>query len=340
MLVINDTTTSTHSESRVAYWLRGWTGAYFMSGVAIANYRIPNLHTSRSQQADFIILTPQTVTVVEVKGTHPTLTSGVLTAEDNGPWHHSESDVEPVHTLERDTNPINQVLRAAFLFKALAGKHNPGAFVGAVVAIVPPYRSTLTLRVDAMPTGCDVVLGNKGLRAHFHKTGHEPPVWTAEQAYSLLNAMNLGHLLTIADLTSEGFPTLDAVTSTWTPPPQATASTPRPGRARRSVPLRTRHDRPVTEFSPTSATRRISVSPNKSHAAVASTPRHVRSTPSRGHRLQQAAAILVIAAVAAATWWLVDHFNPAPVPTPIPDKPTHSTIHNPVAIPGSDTATR
>lgn len=326
MLVINNRSTIEPSEARVARWLHNWTGDYAVPGVTIASYHIPNLRTLRSQQIDFVILTPQTITAVEIKGTHPDLTDGEIIAEANGPWRHSESDLDPVHTREQDTHPIDQALSAAYTLKALTVKHNPGsAFVTAVVVIVAPRRLRLTLRAGAMPTGCDVVLGNAGLRAWFHRNTHGAPVWAAEQAYSLLNAMNLGDQLTITDLVAEGFPTLEDLRRAQSKPTPA-AATQRPARSRRAASHPVRHH------------RRHHAAPHRSAGTPKQPHLNYRPTPPRRHRTQQLAAVTFIAAVLATTWWLYVHFNPAPASTPIPGTHTTSTIDQPAGRPAPDAA--
>ncbi|MEV0299130.1 nuclease-related domain-containing protein [Nocardia sp. NPDC050710] len=333
MLVINNSPTKVYSEARVARWLRGWTGKHALAGVAIANYHIPDLRTSSTQQADFIILTPQTAVIVEVKGTDSEVTHGVLTAEANGPWHSTASDRDPVLTRDCDTHPVDQALSAAYLFKDLTDKHNPGnAFVSAVVVIVPPHNSTVRLKVGPMPTGCHVVLGNSGLRAWFHKTGRHTRIWSAEQVYSLLNAMNLGGELTIPDLVAEGFPTLDALHRIRYHPHRPS----RPHAKQRAHP--SNRPRLTTMIRPTSHPETVDQRPtaratHHAHLRAAgargpSTPRYLRhnATGRRQHRFQQLAAIAVIVAFVAVFCWLVIHFNPTPSSGPVKDQPVPSLV--------------
>ncbi|MBF6341296.1 NERD domain-containing protein [Nocardia abscessus] len=327
MLVINTRSTIEPSEARVAHWMSRWNGRYAIRGVAIASYHLPGRDTA-GQQADFVLLTPQVSAVIEVKGTHRDLTHGVITAEPNGRWHHSSDDRDPVHTRANDLNPIDQALSATYLFKALVEKHNPGqSFVSAVVVVVPPRRSQLRLQVRSLPTGCEVVLGNSGLRRWLHRTARRDPIWTAEQVYSLLNAMNLGPELTIPDLLAEGFPSLEA------PPITSTA--------RRAKTTTT-----VGATAPT-ASRPVSEHPPASDTRVASSPRvgsqssRWRLTPRRRtdhrdpgqpehsgavgrprHRRQQIAALVVVVAVWAAMWLLVAHYNPTPPSAPATSTPT------------------
>ncbi|MGY1946349.1 nuclease-related domain-containing protein [Nocardia asiatica] len=322
MLVINTRPTIEPSEARVAHWMSHWNGRYALRGVAISSYHLPG-RDNAGQQADFVLLTPQVSAVLEVKGTHHDLTHGVITAEPNGRWHHSTDDRDPVHTRANDLNPIDQALSATYLLKALVEKHNPGrSFVSAVVVIVPPRRSKLRLQVGSLPTGCEVVLGNPGLRRWLHRTARRDPIWTAEQAYSLLNAMNLGPELTIGDLIAEGFPPLEATPITSTARRAKTATT-----AAASTPTASQ---PTSDQPPASPTR-VASSPGASSRVAPRQPTAHRGPQQPGHagaeprprrRRQQIAALIVVVAVWAILWLLVAHYHHTPPSAPTTSTPT------------------
>ncbi|MGW5220965.1 NERD domain-containing protein [Nocardia sp. NPDC004085] len=327
MLVINTRPTIEPSEARVAHWMSHWNGRYALRGVAISSYHLPG-RDNASQQADFVLLTPQVSAVLEVKGTHHDLTHGVITAEPNGRWRHSSDDRDPVHTRANDLNPIDQALSATYLFKALVEKHNPGqSFVSAVVVVVPPRRSKLRLQVGSLPTGCEVVLGNSGLRRWLHRTARRDPIWTAEQVYSLLNAMNLGPELTIGDLIAEGFPPLEAtpVTSTArraTTTTTAAATTPTAAQLTTDRPPAS-HTRAAS--SPGANSRGSGSRVARSRRAAPhgpQQPRHAGAVPRPRHRRQQIAALIVVAAVWAVIWLLAAHYHHTPPSAPTTSTPT------------------
>ncbi|MGY2119553.1 nuclease-related domain-containing protein [Nocardia gipuzkoensis] len=324
MLVLNTRPTIQPSEARVAEWMRNWTGRYAISGVAISSYHLPGIGTSPSQEADFVILTPQASAILEVKGTHASVTDGVITAEANGPWRYSEDDHDPVRTRRNDINPVDQVLNAAYLFKTLVGKHNPDhQFVSAVVVVVPPHGSTTRLRTRSMPTGCKVVLGNSGLRSWLHRSRRRDTIWTAQQAYSLLNAMNLGDQLTIPDLVAEGFPLIGATPHTHQTPRASS-------RAVTSSPPRPTVTEPASPFGPRTASAAAARDDSSSYdnTPAAAPPR--RTVGRRRHGRQQLAALVSIAVIWAVIWLLVHHYYEARPSTPAD---THqqitSTEHHP-----------
>ncbi|MEU5764027.1 nuclease-related domain-containing protein [Nocardia sp. NPDC047648] len=327
MLVINTRPTIEPSEARVAHWMSHWNGRYALRGVAISSYHLPG-RDNAGQQADFVLLTPQVSAVLEVKGTHHDLTHGVITAEPNGRWHHSSDDRDPVHTRANDLNPIDQALSATYLLKALVEKHNPGrSFVSAVVVVVPPRRSTLRLQVGSLPTGCEVVLGNRGLRRWLHRTARRDSIWTAEQAYSLLNAMNLGRELTIGDLIAEGFPPLEATPVTSTARRAKTTTTTDTTTPPASQPP---SDQPAAP--PTRAASRPDTSSRLSRSHVDPSPRaahrgpqqpgHTGALPRPRHRRQQIAALIVLAAVWTVLWLLAAHYHHMPPSAPTTSTPT------------------
>lgn len=330
MLVIQATPAASYSETRVRRWLSNSTADEYVAGVAIAGCHVADPSIRRSQQVDVLVLMPRAIIAVEVKGLHPDIRTGVIIAESNGPWGHDQSDLDPVHTLASAANPVNQALSAALRTKNLAGEHNPGRpFVEAVVALVPPQMSTVTLQAGVMPDGFEVVLGESALRAALSAHAGKGVPWTAEQAFSLISSLNLGRSVTISELIAEGFP---SDPSQPIPPRPQTVPSPPPRRSTFGV-HRSRPASGVVEIR-TGPHRDFS---NRSRRTPVSTPSRLRHRKRpRRHHLQQVLAVAAILAVVAVLWWLVVHFSPTSVPTPTPNSPTPTSVHNPVPGHGTD----
>ncbi|WP_109530061.1 MULTISPECIES: nuclease-related domain-containing protein [Nocardia] len=332
MLVIEATPAGSYSETRVRGWLSSSTADEYVAGVAIAGCHIADPSTGRSQQVDVLVLMPRAIIAVEVKGLHPDIRTGTIIAESNGPWSHDQSDLDPVHTLASAANPVNQTLSAALKTKHAALEHNPGRpFVEAVVALVAPQWSAVTLRAGVMPDGFEVVLGESALRAALSAHASKGVPWTAEQAFSLINSLNLGRSVTISQLIAEGFP---SGPSQPTPPRPRTVPWPPPRRstfgAHRSRPaagVREVRSGPHRDFS------------HRSRRTPRWTPSRLRYRKRpRRHHLQQVLAVVTIVAVVSVVWWLVVHFSATSAPTPTPNAPTPTSVLNPV--PGTDHAAR
>ncbi|NUS94930.1 MAG: NERD domain-containing protein, partial [Nocardia sp.] len=203
MLVIADKLRS-GAEKRVVGWLRKWEGDYRVPGVAITNCFISG------QEVDLVIITPYTTVVGEVKGVDPEATGSVLQCTTNSRWRVPGIEGDPITVRENDTTPYDQVRDGVFKLKAAAGQVGGTAFVTGLVVVVPPRGSTMRLeKKSAPPPGCDVLLCNtqNPLRAWFHRAHHRSAVvWTAEQAYAVIEALEYGDRTTIAELAEEGFP--------------------------------------------------------------------------------------------------------------------------------------
>lgn len=203
MLVIADKLRS-GAEKRVAGWLRRWEGDYRVPGVAIMNCYLAG------QEVDLVVVTPYSTVVGEIKGVDPRVTGGVLQCTTNSPWRVPEFDGDPVGVRDDDTTPYDQVRDGVFKLKAAAEQLDGGGFVKGLVVVVPPRGTTLRLeKKSTPPQGCDVLLcGTQNpLRAWFHRAHHRSAVvWTAEQAYALVDALEYGGRTTVAALADEGFP--------------------------------------------------------------------------------------------------------------------------------------
>ncbi|MGK8522352.1 NERD domain-containing protein [Nocardia asteroides] len=209
MLVINERTTAPQSEQRVLNWMRTWTGQYVIVGLAVSGCYLPDRERkAETQEADLVVITPRAAVVVEVKGTVPEATSGVLSVQANGRWRLSGYGGDPIHVRDHDSSPFDQVTNNVFNLKALVRKHNAEAFVNGLIVVVPPKDSSLTLHIESRRRGCSVVLGagQADLRAWFHRTASRKLIWTAERTHALLTDLNLGDQVTIDDLVADGFP--------------------------------------------------------------------------------------------------------------------------------------
>ncbi|MET7770259.1 NERD domain-containing protein [Nocardia sp. NPDC005366] len=209
MLVINERAALPRSEQRVLDWMRTWTGQYIIVGLAISGCYVPERHREGdTQEADLVVITPRAVVVIEVKGTVPDATSGVLSVQANGRWRLSGFDGDPIHVRDSDTSPFDQVTNNVFNLKELVRKHHADAYVDGLIVVVPSWESTITLEVESRQHGCGVVLGSTPgeLRAWLHRTSNRKLLWTAEAVHALLVDLNLGDQLTVEDLLAEGFP--------------------------------------------------------------------------------------------------------------------------------------
>ncbi|NKY30296.1 nuclease-related domain-containing protein [Nocardia gamkensis] len=209
MLVINERTTAPRSEQRVLDWMRSWTGQYVIVGLAISGCYLPDRERrDETQEADLVVITPRAAVVVEVKGTVPEATSGVLSVQANGRWRLSGYAGDPVHVRDHDSSPFDQVTNNVSNLEALVRKHNAEAFVDGLIVVVPPQDSNLTLNIESRRRGCAVVFGagQADLRAWFHRTASRKLIWTAERTHALLTDLNLGDQITVDDLAADGFP--------------------------------------------------------------------------------------------------------------------------------------
>lgn len=214
MLVIADKLRS-GAEKRVVGWLRKWEGDYRVPGVAITNCFISG------QEVDLVIITPYTTVVGEIKGIDPEVTGSVLQCTTNSRWRVPGSAGDPISVRDNDTTPYDQVRDGVFKLKAAAEQVGGSAFVTGLVVVLPPRGSTMRLeKKSAPPPGCDVLLCNtqNPLRAWFHRAHHRSAVvWTAEQAYAVIEELEYGDRTTIAELAEAGFPvdsTLPAIEPT------------------------------------------------------------------------------------------------------------------------------
>ncbi|WP_327152352.1 nuclease-related domain-containing protein [Nocardia sp. NBC_01329] len=342
MLVIADKLRS-GAEKRVVGWLRKWEGDYRVPGVAITNCFISG------QEVDLVIITPYTTVVGEVKGVDPEVTGSVLQCTTNSRWKVPGIEGDPVSVRENDTTPYDQVRDGVFKLKATAGQVGGSAFVTGLVVVVPPRGSTMRLeKKSAPPPGCDVLLCNtqNPLRAWFHRAHHRSAVvWTAEQAYAVVEALEYGERITIAELAEEGFPldsTLPAVeplpvpaalpapvpapkpTGAAVPPVTARAPSPPAPRAEPSGPTaRVTHEPPPQAPAPQP---RPATPPGPPVAEPAAQTGPARSSDRRRTHLQTAAAFAAIAVVGSGLWLLARGGGGEPEPRETVDQQQISSV--------------
>ncbi|MFI5720566.1 NERD domain-containing protein [Nocardia sp. NPDC051750] len=213
MLVIADRLRSS-AEKRVVAWLRKWQDDYRVPGVAIANCFVGG------QEVDLVIITPHTTVVCEVKGVNPEVTGGVLQCTTNSRWKVPGYDGDPMSVRQSDTTPYDQVREAVFKLKSVAAQVGGPTFVSGLVVVIPPRETLMRLDKKSAPQGCDVLMCNtqNPLRAWFHRAHHRAAVvWTAEQAYAVVEALEHGGSTTVAELAEAGFP-LESPTRPTTSP--------------------------------------------------------------------------------------------------------------------------
>ncbi|MEV3960289.1 nuclease-related domain-containing protein [Nocardia sp. NPDC050193] len=348
MLVIADKLRS-GAEKRVVGWLRKWEGDYRVPGVAITNCFISG------QEVDLVIITPYTTVVGEIKGIDPEVTGSVLQCTTNSRWRVPGSTGDPVSVRDNDTTPYDQVRDGVFKLKAAAGQVGGSAFVTGLVVVLPPRGSTMRLeKKSAPPPGCDVLLCNtqNPLRAWFHRAHHRSAVvWTAEQAYAVIDALEYGDRTTIAELADAGFPldsSLPAVEPiplpssapdpvpapprAVAPPPSAPAREPVPpppadteGRSAADVP-----DHPVRP--PEQPAAPPPPEPRPAPRPAIESPPDPDSAERRRAHWQTAAAFAVIAVLGGGLW-LVARGGDAPAPRDIGNQQQTSSVAEVPAAP-------
>ncbi|MGW6331317.1 NERD domain-containing protein [Nocardia rhamnosiphila] len=331
MLVITDKLRS-GAERRVVGWLRKWEGDYRVPGVAITNCFISG------QEVDLVIITPYTTVVGEIKGVDPEVTGSVLQCTTNSRWRVPGSAGDPVSVRDNDTTPYDQVRDGVFKLKAAAGQVGGSAFVTGLVVVLPPRGSTMRLeKKSAPPPGCDVLLCNtqNPLRAWFHRAHHRSAVvWTAEQAYAVIEALEYGDRTTIAELAEEGFPLDSALPAVEPLPPSAPDPVPAPPRAVApplSAPARDAVPPPAIEVpGPSAGAPADPARPPEPLAAPPPPPLEPRpqpdprpapeplpepdSTDRRRAHWQTAAAFAVIAVLGGGLWLVARGGGDAPAP--------------------------
>lgn len=210
MLVLNgDRHSIPSTEKSVLGWMRTWNGQRKIGGIAISGCFVPDRRPGRTRDAteiDLLVLTPQACVVIEVKGL-TTAVGGELSCPANGPWSQTGVTGSPVHLRQNDTNPLDQLRASIFNIKNLTRQINLDVFISGMVLVMPALGPRPTLIKNDLPVGIDVMLGSEpALRQWFLANARHNPIWSAEQARSLLEALNFADAAPIPALIDQGFP--------------------------------------------------------------------------------------------------------------------------------------
>ncbi|MFC4373621.1 NERD domain-containing protein [Nocardia halotolerans] len=192
-------------------------------GVAVFRCHVPE-NRGGSVEVDALVCTPQTVTIVEVKG-FTTRQEGTLATPPNGPW---TIDGEPaaLYHAARVPNPFVQVRRQVFAAKSLLQQTGIFGWVNAVIALVPQPGAQITIEETRIADGYRAVLVDRddpsALHGYFDAETGRTVRLSVDDVGRVFAALNLGHLLPAPEaLTAQGFPlALDpAVTGRPAAPP-------------------------------------------------------------------------------------------------------------------------
>lgn len=216
----DDPSRLSNSERTVANWLKTWTGANALPGVAVV----------AAGAADVLVWTPKTCVVVVIKDFTERV-SGTLTVSGYRPWTVGDG-VAPLTGTEAGTEPMTEIrARTGEVAEVLRGA--PGrerVAVTGLVLVMPQLGSRLTLERGDLPDGIDVVLGDgpAALRNYFTTiTADAPDTWDATQVGQALGTLGFAAAATHSDLTNDGFP----ARLVRTPPPPRPAPAPAPAAA-------------------------------------------------------------------------------------------------------------
>lgn len=222
----DDPSRLSNSERTVANWLKTWTGAHGLPGIAVV----------AAGAADVIVWTPKTCVVIVIKD-FTERASGTLAVSGYRPWTIDER-IAPLTGTEAGTEPMTEIRartgEIAELLRGAPGRERVG--VTGMVLVMPQLGSRVTLEQGELPDGIDVVLGDgpAALRAYFTRiTADAPDTWDATQVGQALGTLGFAAAATHSDLTAEGFPArLDR-----TPPPADPVPSARPPRVPAGAPL-------------------------------------------------------------------------------------------------------
>ncbi|RDI67277.1 hypothetical protein DFR76_103348 [Nocardia pseudobrasiliensis] len=207
------------TERTVVNWLKSWTGAHALPGIAVV----------KAAGIDAIVWTPKICVVMTVKGFVERV-NGPLTVDADDPWmidgrvaplEGVEYGTEPMAEIRDRTEEIRQLLRAA------PGREGVGVI--GIVLVIPQLGTRVSLDKGPLPDDIDVVVGDgpSSLRSHFTRiTADTPDSWNAAQVGQALGALGFAAAATYSDLTAEGFPA-----------PRADRTPPRPAAAPMDAPV-------------------------------------------------------------------------------------------------------
>ncbi|WP_194824564.1 nuclease-related domain-containing protein [Nocardia sp. XZ_19_231] len=190
--------------------------AFRAGGVAVFRCHVPESRGG-SVEVDALVCTPQSVTIVEVKG-FTSRQEGTLATPPNGPWTIDGEPAALYHAV-RVPNPFVQVRRQVFAAKSLLQQSGIFGWVNAVIALVSQPGTEITIEETRIADGYRAVLIDRddvgALHDHFQAESGRTVRLSIDDVTRVFAALNLGHLLPSHDeLTAQGFPAvLDPATT-------------------------------------------------------------------------------------------------------------------------------
>ncbi|MEV6657585.1 NERD domain-containing protein [Nocardia fluminea] len=190
--------------------------AFRAGGVAVFRCHVPESRGG-SVEVDALVCTPQSVTIVEVKG-FTSRQEGTLATPPNGPWTIDGEPAALYHAV-RVPNPFVQVRRQVFAAKSLLQQSGIFGWVNAVIALVSQPGAEITIEETRIADGYRAVLIDRddvgALHDYFQAESGRTVRLGIDDVTRVFGALNLGHLLPSPDeLTAQGFPAaLDPATT-------------------------------------------------------------------------------------------------------------------------------
>lgn len=197
-----------------------------VSGVYLADRR------GRGRETDAVIVTPDAVAVLEVKGLTIDATGGQVelhTSANSRWWAQGHGDRDPVHVAPGDTSPFDQATGRVFDLKsALNTAPGERAYVSGAVVVVPPARARVrVVHSGPLPHGLAVLAvdrdGAGELRpwvAALRSGRGRGAVFSAERAAAALAAIGV-RPPSVAELVAAGFTSDPAAAPAAVPGPPA-----------------------------------------------------------------------------------------------------------------------
>ncbi|MEV0854299.1 NERD domain-containing protein [Nocardia fluminea] len=190
--------------------------AFRAGGVAVFRCHVPESRGG-SVEVDALVCTPQSVTIIEVKG-FTSRQEGTLATPPNGPWTIDGEPAALYHAV-RVPNPFVQVRRQVFAAKSLLQQSGIFGWVNAVIALVSQPGAEITIEETRIADGYRAVLIDRddvgALHDYFQAESGRTVRLGIDDVTRVFGALNLGHLLPSPDeLTAQGFPAaLDPATT-------------------------------------------------------------------------------------------------------------------------------
>ncbi|MFE1592181.1 NERD domain-containing protein [Nocardia sp. NPDC058705] len=198
--------------------------AFQAGGIVVFRCHVPESRGG-SVEVDALVCTPQSVTIVEVKG-FTARQEGTLATPPNGPW---TIDGEPaaLYHAARVPNPFVQVRRQVFAAKSLLQQTGIFGWVNAVIALVPQPGAEITIEETRIADGYRAVLVDRddasALHDYFQAESGRTVRLSVEDVTRVFAALNLDHQLPSSnELMAQGFPAaLDPATTSRPAAPTA-----------------------------------------------------------------------------------------------------------------------